>query len=141
VLGAVVPLTTSGISGDIKFTPEALAEFLGKIQKWNDSVIAQANPASSFPTTDHCGSSSDEAALRLFYRLLRRSARLGIVVGRGLAKMAGRFGRQGERSVAGQIRQLEGAIGYIELVYAVRTKLRTDRSERCRQFVKASLDT
>jgi ABC-type phosphate transport system substrate-binding protein len=51
VLGAVVPAyNVPGISGEIKFTPEALAGiFLGKVQKWNDPAITQANPGVKFP--------------------------------------------------------------------------------------------
>ena len=41
VLGAVVPAyNIPGVSGEVKFTPEALAGiFLGRISKWNDPVI------------------------------------------------------------------------------------------------------
>ncbi|MGB6631143.1 MAG: phosphate ABC transporter substrate-binding protein PstS, partial [Terriglobales bacterium] len=50
VLGAVVPAyNVPGISGEVKFTPEALAGiFLGKIQNWNDPALAQANPCVKF---------------------------------------------------------------------------------------------
>src|ERR1700690_4530418 len=49
VLGAVVPAyNVNGVSGDLKFTPEALAGiFLGKITSWNDKAIASANPGVS----------------------------------------------------------------------------------------------
>jgi phosphate transport system substrate-binding protein len=51
VLGAVVPAyNVPGVSGEVKFTPEALAGiFLGKIQNWNDPAIVKANPAVNFP--------------------------------------------------------------------------------------------
>ena len=51
VLGAVVPAyNVPGVSGEIKFTPEALAGiYLGKIQKWNDPAIAKANPGVKLP--------------------------------------------------------------------------------------------
>src|ERR1700674_3596367 len=51
VLGAVVPAyNVSGVSGDLKFTPEALAGiFLGKITNWNDKAIASANPGVKLP--------------------------------------------------------------------------------------------
>src|ERR1700728_253082 len=51
VLGAVVPAyNVPGISGEVKFTPEALAGiFLGKVQKWNDPAITGANPGVKFP--------------------------------------------------------------------------------------------
>src|SRR3954449_7723565 len=45
VLGAVVPAyNVPGVTGELKFTPEALAGiFLGKITSWNDPAIAKAN--------------------------------------------------------------------------------------------------
>src|ERR1700751_5024809 len=51
VMGAVVPAyNVPGVSGEIKFTPEALAGiFLGKIQKWNDAAITSANPGVKLP--------------------------------------------------------------------------------------------
>src|ERR1700690_1629573 len=51
VLGAVVPAyNVPGITGEIRFTPEALAGiFLGKIQKGNDPQITQVNPSVKFP--------------------------------------------------------------------------------------------
>src|ERR1700683_3200320 len=54
VLGAVVPAyNIPGVTGEVKFTPEALAEiFLGKISKWNDKALASANPGVNFPDKD-----------------------------------------------------------------------------------------
>ena len=51
VLGAVVPAyNIPGVTGEIKFTPEVLANiFLGKISNWNDPAIAKANPGVTFP--------------------------------------------------------------------------------------------
>ena len=51
VLGAVVPAyNVPGVSGELKFTPEALAGiFLGKITTWNDPAIAKANPGVNLP--------------------------------------------------------------------------------------------
>ncbi len=51
VLGADVPAyNVPGVSGELKFTPEALAGiFLGKISKWNDKAIASANPGVNLP--------------------------------------------------------------------------------------------
>ena len=51
VLGAVVPAyNVPGVSGEIKFTPEALAGiYLGKITNWNDPAITKANPGVNFP--------------------------------------------------------------------------------------------
>ena len=54
VLGAVVPAyNIPGVTGEVKFTPEALAGiFLGKISKWNDKAITSANPGVNFPDKD-----------------------------------------------------------------------------------------
>jgi len=54
VVGAVVPIVNlPGFSGDIVFTPEALAGiYLGKIKKWNDPVLRQANRGLRLPDLD-----------------------------------------------------------------------------------------
>src|SRR5579864_7763318 len=54
VLGAVVPAyNVPGVSGEVKFTPQALAGiFLGSITKWNDKAITAANPGVNFPDRD-----------------------------------------------------------------------------------------
>src|SRR5882757_7370901 len=54
VLGAVVPAyNVPGVTGELKFTPEALAGiFLGKITKWNDKAIASANSGVNLPNQD-----------------------------------------------------------------------------------------
>jgi phosphate transport system substrate-binding protein len=54
VAGAVVPIVNlPGFPGDIKFTPEALAGiYLGKIKKWNDPVLQQANGGLRLPDLD-----------------------------------------------------------------------------------------
>src|SRR6202166_3210493 len=51
VLGADVPAyNIPGVTGELKFTPEALAGiFLGKITTWNDPAIAKANPGVNLP--------------------------------------------------------------------------------------------
>ena len=56
VLGADVPsYKIPGVSGELNFTPEALAGiFLGKITKWNDPAIASANPGVKLPATTSC---------------------------------------------------------------------------------------
>src|SRR5258706_16103197 len=52
VRGAVVPAyNVPGVSGEVKFTPEALAGiFLGKITNWNDPELSKVNPGVNFPT-------------------------------------------------------------------------------------------
>ena len=54
VLGAVVPTyNIPGVTTSLNFTPEALAGiYLGKITKWNDPLIADANKGVSLPADD-----------------------------------------------------------------------------------------
>src|ERR1700747_1097103 len=54
VLGAVVPAyNVPGVSGEVKFTPDALAGiFLGKVTKWNDKAITSVNQGLNFPDRD-----------------------------------------------------------------------------------------
>src|ERR1700682_575513 len=54
VLGAVVPTyNIPGVTTPLNFTPDALVGiFLGRISKWNDPVIANANKGVNLPAND-----------------------------------------------------------------------------------------
>jgi phosphate transport system substrate-binding protein len=148
VLGAVVPAyNVPGITGEIKFTPEALAGiFLGKIQKWNDSAITQANPGIKFPDNAiivvHRSDGSGTTFIFTDY-LSKVSKEWESTVGKGTSpKWPVGLGGKGNEGVAGQIRQLDGAIGYIELIYAVENKITYGSVKNVAgNFVKASLDS
>jgi len=147
VLGAVVPAyNVPGISGEVKFTPEALAGiFLGKISKWNDPAIAQANPGAKFPDKPiivvHRSEGSGTTFIFTDY-LSKVSKDWESTVGKGASpKWPVGLGGKGNEGVAGQIRQLEGSIGYIELIYAVENKIAYGSVRNAAgNFVKASLD-
>ena len=129
VLGAVVPAyNLPGISAEIKFTPEVLAGiFLGKIQKWNDPALIQANPGVKFPDKPIVVIYRSEGSGTTFIftdYLSKISQEWSKSVGKGASiKWPTGIGDKGNEGVAGQIRQLEGAIGYIELIYAVENKI------------------
>ncbi len=147
VLGAVVPAyNVPGISGEVKFTPEALAGiFLGRIQNWNDAAIAKANPGVNFPNQPiiviYRSDGSGTTFIFTDY-LSKISKDWANTVGKGTSvKWQIGMGGKGNEGVAGQIRQLQGSIGYVELIYAVENKI-TYGSVRnaAGTFVKASLD-
>jgi phosphate transport system substrate-binding protein len=147
VLGADVPAyNVPGISGEIKFTPEALAGiFLGKIQSWNDPALTKANPGVNFPNSQiivvHRSDGSGTTYIFTDY-LSKVSKEWESTIGKGTSvKWPVGLGGKGNEGVAGQIRQLQGSIGYIELVYAVENKI-TYGSVRnaAGNFVKATLD-
>jgi phosphate transport system substrate-binding protein len=147
VLGAVVPAyNVPGISGEIKFTPEALAGiFLGKIQKWNDPAITKANPGVNFPDQSIVVIYRSEGSGTTFIftdYLSKVSKDWANTVGKGVSvRWPLGLGGKGNEGVAGQIRQLQGSIGYVELIYAVENKI-TYGSVRnaAGNFVKATLD-
>lgn len=147
VLGAVVPAyNVPGVSGEIKFTPEALAGiFLGKIQNWNDPAITKANPGVNFPNQQIIVVYRAEGSGTTFIftdYLSKVSADWNSTVGKGASVkwplgMAGK----GNEGVAGQIRQLQGSIGYVELIYAAENKITYGSVKNTAgNFVKASLD-
>ena len=129
VLGAVVPAyNIPGVSGELKFTPEALAGiFLGKISKWNDKAITSANPGVNLPDKDiivvHRSDGSGTTFIWTDY-LSKVSPDWKSQVGANTSvKWPIGMGGKGNEGVAGMIRQMSGGIGYIELIYALQNNI------------------
>jgi phosphate transport system substrate-binding protein len=147
VLGAVVPAyNIPGVTGEVKFTPEALAGiFLGKISKWNDKALTSANPGVNFPDKDiivvHRSDGSGTSFIWTDY-LSKVSPEWKSQVGSDTSvKWPIGLGGKGNEGVAGSIRQLSGAIGYVELIYAVQNNIPYGSVKNSSgAFVKASLD-
>ena len=146
VLGAVVPAyNVPGISGEIKFTPEALAGiFLGKIQKWNDPQITQVNPGVKFPDKPiiviyRSDGSGTTFIFTDYLSKISKDWNSGVGKGTSVKWQTG-MGGKGNEGVAGQLRQLEGSIGYVELVYAAENKITYGSIQNAAgTFVKATL--
>ena len=146
VMGADVPAyNVTGVSGEIKFTPDVLANiFLGKITSWTDPAIAKANPGVKFPNQSiivvHRSDGSGTTYIWTDY-LSKVSKEWESTVGKGTSvKWPVGLGGKGNEGVAGQIRQLEGSIGYVELIYAVENKITYGEVQNAAgNFVKASL--
>jgi phosphate transport system substrate-binding protein len=147
VLGADVPAyNIPGVNSEIKFTPEALAGiFLGKIQNWNDPAIAKVNPGVNLPNQPiivvHRSDGSGTTYIFTDY-LSKVSKEWEGTAGKGTSvKWPVGLGGKGNEGVAGQIRQLQGSIGYVELIYAVENKITYGSVKNAAgNFVKASLD-
>jgi len=148
VLGADVPAyNVPGIKTELKFTPDVLAGiFLGKITSWNDSAIAKANPGVSLPNQPivvvHRSDGSGTTYVWTDY-LSKISPDWNSQVGKGTSvKWPTGIGAKGNEGVAGMIRQMEGAVGYVELVYAVQNNISYGSVQNAAgSFVKASLDS
>ena len=148
VLGAVVPAyNIPGFTGEIKFTPEALAGiFLGKITKWNDKTITSANPGLNFPDRDiivvHRSDGSGTSFIWTDY-LSKVSSEWKTQVGSDTSvRWPLGMGGKGNEGVAGLVRQLQGSIGYVELIYALQNNIPYGSVRNSSgNFVKASLES
>ena len=147
VLGAVVPAyNIPGVTGEVKFTPEILSGiYLGKINNWNDAAIAKANPDIKLPNQDivviHRSDGSGTTFIWTDY-LSKVSPEWKSQVGADTSvKWPKGLGGKGNDGVAGSIRQLPGAIGYVELIYAVQNKIAYGSVKNSSgNFLKASLE-
>src|ERR1700686_2161730 len=148
VLGADVPAyNIPGVSGELKFTPEALAGiFLGKISKWNDKAITSANPGVNLPDKEiivvHRSDGSGTTFIWTDYLSKVSPEWKGQVGADTSVKWPIGIGQKGNEGVAGSIRQLSGAIGYVELIYAVQNNIPYGSVRNSGgAFIKASLDS
>lgn len=148
VLGAVVPAyNIPGVNTELKFTPEALAGiFLGKITSWNDKALSSANPGVSLPNQSiiviHRSDGSGTTYIWTDY-LSKVSSEWQSQVGKGTSvKWPVGLGGKGNEGVAGMVRQMQGGIGYIELIYAVQNNIPYGVVKNAAgNFVKASLES
>ena len=148
VLGAVVPAyNLPSVKTELKFTPEVLAGiFLGHITKWNDPNLAKANPGVKFPDADiivvHRSEGSGTTYIWTDY-LSKISDEWKTKVGKNASvNWPVGLGAKGNDGVTGQIKQTEGSIGYVELIYALQNKIPFGTVKNAAgQFVKASLQS
>src|SRR5207249_8049202 len=147
VLGAVVPTFNLPGIERLRFTPEALAGiFLGKVTKWDDPAIAEANPGVKLPAIAivpiHRSDGSGTTYIFTDY-LAKVSPEWQKSVGRGTSvNWPVGLGGKGNEGVAGLVKQTPNAVGYVELIYAVGNKLPYgDVRNRSGKFVQATLES
>jgi phosphate transport system substrate-binding protein len=147
VLGAVVPAyNVPGVSGDLRFSPQVIADIcLGKISNWSDPAIAKDNPNAKLPNQNivvvHRSDGSGTNYIFTDY-LSKISTDWKNQVGKGTSvKWPVGLGAKGNEGVAGMIRQMEGAFGYVELIYAVQNKIQYGTVKNAAgEWLKGSLD-
>ena len=130
VSGGIVPVVNiPGLEmGKIRFTGPILADiFLGKITNWNDPVIAAVNPGLTLPdlriTVVHRSDGSGTTFNWVNY-LSKVSVAWREKVGEGTSvRWPVGVGGKGNEGVAAYTKQIKGAIGYVELSYALVNKL------------------
>lgn len=128
-LGAVVATyNLPKVTSSLTFTGEVLADiFLGKITMWNDPRLVELNPAAALPKQDiivvHRSDGSGTSYIWTDY-LSSVSAEWKEKVGNANAvNWPTGIGGQGNAGVAGEVKNNEGSIGYVELAYARQNKL------------------
>lgn len=112
----------------LKLNPELISNiFLGKIKKWNDSQIAAVNTGVQLPNTPivivHRSDGSGTTNIFTTY-LAGVSPEWNSKVGKGSAiNWPAGLGGKGNEGLAGLVKQTPGAVGYIELAYAIQNKM------------------
>lgn len=147
VAGAVV--MTYNLPGNpaLKLDGDTIAGiYLGNIKKWNDPKIAALNAGVSLPDQEivvvHRSDGSGTTFIFTDY-LSKVSADWKSKVGNNTSvNWPIGLGAKGNEGVSGQVKQSPGALGYVELIYAIQNKMPyADLKNADGEFVKASLDS
>lgn len=132
-----VPITVSAVvlsynlpelKDTLRLSPQVLAGlFLGRITHWNDTAIAALNPGVKLPDLPvviaHRSDGSGTTNIFTSYlSLVSEEWKTSVGRGSSINWPAG-LGGKGNEGVAGLIRQTHGAIGYIELAFAMQNKM------------------
>ena len=149
VIGGVVPvLKLPGVpAGAMKLDGELLADiFLGKVAKWNDPRIVALNGGVTLPDlkiTVVRRSDSSGTTFNFVNYLSKVNPEWKAKVGEGTTvKWPVGIGGKGNEGVAAYVKQINGAIGYVELSYALQQKLTYSRLKNADgNYVNPSDDT
>lgn len=143
----VITYNLPQVGQNLKFSPDVIADiFLGKISLWNDSRIARDNPGVDLPAENiivaHRSDGSGTTNIFTDY-LSSVSAVWKSEVGKGTSvNWPVGLGGKGNEGVAGLVKQTEGAIGYVELAYAVKNGLPyADVRNKSGNFVTPSIES
>jgi len=147
VIGAVVLSYNLPALGTtpLRLDGAAIADiFLGKITKWNDAKLAALNPGVALPNADiivvHRSDGSGTTYVFVDY-LSKISPEWAQKVGKAPSvNWPIGLGGKGNEGVTQQVKQSEGSIGYVELIYALSNRLPfADVKNAAGQFITADL--
>lgn len=129
VVGAVaITYNLPGLTRPLNLSADVIADiFLGKLTRWNDDRLVALNPRVTLPASDilvvHRADGSGTSYIFSDY-LTTVSPAWAAGPGRGKeVPWPVGLGGKGNEGVAGQVKQMPGAIGYLEVVYARQNRL------------------
>jgi phosphate transport system substrate-binding protein len=147
VMGAVViAYNLPGFTGSLRLTGPVVADiFSGKITKWDDDKIKALNPGAAIPSQDIvvCHRSDGSGTSYIFTDYLSKvSPSWASDPGKGTAvKWPVGLGGKGNEGVTALVQQTPGAIGYVELIYALNNNIPfAELQNKAGNWVKASLE-
>lgn len=143
----VVTYNLPGVSAALKFTGKNLADiYLGKIKKWDDPEIAATNQSVKLPNLPilviHRSDGSGTSFIFTDY-LTKINAEWASKVGKATAvNWPAGLGGKGSEGVSGLVKQTPGAIGYVELAYALQNQMHfADICNKSGAFITPTLAT
>lgn len=146
--GAVtISYNVPGVETGLKLDGEIIANiYLGKITKWNDSAITELNPDANLPDMkiSPVYRSDESGTTAQFTEFLSAvSAEWAEKIGSDkTVKWPTGTGSKGNDGVAATTSQTEGAIGYVELAYALQNGFTTAAvKDEAGEFVNPSLES
>ncbi len=125
---AAMTYNLPGFTGEVRFSPATIAGiYLGKITNWNDPALAADNPGVKLPnlgiTVAHRSDGSG-TTMNFTSFLSDTSPAWKSTVGAGLSvNWPVGAGGKGSAGVTALVKQTPGAIGYVELSYALQNNL------------------
>jgi phosphate transport system substrate-binding protein len=123
-----VTYNLEGLNKPLQLSSDALAGiFLGKITTWQDPLVKMDNPGENLPkgkiTVVHrAEGSGTTAAFTTYLSAVNPDWAQQVSKGTSVKWPTG-IGAKGSEGVTGQVKQLPGAISYVELTYATQNKL------------------
>ncbi len=143
VMGGVVPAYNLPDAPDVKFTGKVLADiYLGKVTKWNDPALKELNPDAKLPDREIAVvRRSDSSGTTFIWTdfLAKSSKDWNKGVSTAIEWPTG-VGQKGTDGVAGHVKRTPGALGYVELIYALKNNIPFGAVQNSAgKFVKADL--
>lgn len=129
-IGGVVPVVNlqNIAPGELRLDGALLADiFLGKVANWNDAAIAALNPDIALPATKISivhRSDGSGTTYNFSNYLSKVSPEWQQRIGEGTSlQWPTGVGGKGNEGVASYVGQIDGAIGYVELAYAIQNDM------------------